>query len=174
MLIGLTGRKQSGKSTIAAILRDYGFIEDSFAAPLRDFTARILAMTPAELETAKERPVDWLGGITPRHMMQTIGTEWGRDTICPDLWVKSLERRVMPLLAAGLAVVISDLRFDNEAHAIRALGGRVVRVERAGLPADTHRSENGVSRDLVDLVVKNRAGLTELRWQVVAMIKPAI
>lgn len=162
MLIGLTGRKQSGKSTVAGLLKAHGFIEHSFADPIRAFVGHILDMTPAELEAAKEMPIGFLGGVTPRQMMQTIGTEWGRQTIHPELWVRSLQLRVEPLVATGQRIVISDIRFDNEAQAIRAIGGRVVRVERPGPNADRHVSEAGVSGRLVDFSLYNGGGIIEL------------
>jgi hypothetical protein len=75
MLIGIAGPKRSGKDTLArGLCAALGLSQDSFAGPLRAFVANTLGMTLAELEDAKEAPIAWLDGITPRHLMQTVGT----------------------------------------------------------------------------------------------------
>lgn len=163
-LIGLTGVARSGKDTTADYLvRERGFVKHSFAAPIREFVARILGMTLAELETAKEQPIQWLPGQTPRRLMQTIGTEWGRDSVDPDLWVKSCFERVRRDMAAGRSVVICDVRFDNEARALKKLGGQVWRVTRSGAgTASAHASEAGVSDVLVDRFLANSRAVGDL------------
>lgn len=158
MLIGLAGRKQCGKTTAAEYLRlAHDFNHDSFAGPIRDFTAAILGISLSELEDTKEQPVKWLVGITPRMMMQDIGTMWGRQTVHPDLWVLSLVQRIAPLVNARLPVVVSDVRFPNEADAIHALGGYVVRIDRMGQApsGDTHASEVGIPDSKIDYEIVN-------------------
>lgn len=137
MIIGIAGPKRSGKDTLAAALADAtGLPRDSFAAPIREFVARSLGMTLAELEERKEQPIDWLDGVTPRHMMQTVGTEWGRRTVHPDIWLRSLFARL------GGRGIVSDVRFPNEAEAILAHGGVVLRLSRPGTgEGDGHASE---------------------------------
>ena len=164
MLIGLTGRKRSGKSTIAAsLVKHHHFTERSFADPLRAMTCQILGITARELDDVKETPVDWLDGVTPRRMMQTIGTEWGRDSIHPEIWVRALQRQIETLMADNIDIVISDVRFDNEATMIRSMGGIMFRVHRHGLPDDQHRSEAGVNPGLIDHNIFNNGGIDELR-----------
>lgn len=163
-LIGLTGVARSGKDTTADYLvRRHGFVKHSFAAPIREFVARILGLSLAELEAAKEQPIQWLPGQTPRRLMQTIGTEWGRDSVHPELWVKSCFERVRRDMAAGRSVVICDVRFDNEARALKALGGQVWRVTRSGAgTAAAHASEAGVSDALVERFLANNGRLSDL------------
>lgn len=162
MIIGLTGRKQAGKSTVAVELRSRGFIETSFAAPIRHFTCALLGIDFDELEIVKEKPIDWLPGVTPRRIMQTLGTEWGRESIHPELWVLALKNRARGALERGDDLVISDVRFDNEARAIHELGGIVVNIERPGVAVDDHKSERGVSRELVQYHVLNNGGLSAI------------
>ncbi len=167
-IIGLCGRKQSGKTTAAETIcaRFPQSQHDSFAAPLRDCVAAILGYTLEELNDKKEEPVKWLSGVTPRTMMQTLGTEWGRSMIHNQLWVRSLQRRVEN--AVGY-VVISDVRFTNEAAAIRAVGGIVVEIVRDGVvTTDTHVSEQPLSRQLIDASVMNNDTIFRFRdsiWQ---------
>lgn len=154
-LVGLTGYARSGKDTVADYLvREHGFVKHSFAAPIREFVARILGMTLAELETNKEVEVPWLG-TTPRKMMQTAGTEWGRN-IDPALWIKSAMRRVNVDLRLGRSVVITDVRFDNEAEALTKAGGRIVRLTRpSAAPVRPHVSERPIADQHVTASVAN-------------------
>lgn len=157
-LIGIAGAKRAGKDTLArGLCAALQLPQDSFAAPLREFVARILGWTLDELEERKEEPVDWLDGITPRHMMQTIGTEWGRSMIHGELWVRSLLQR----LAGG--GVISDVRFPNEAEEILKRGGVVIRVDRAGAgQRDGHVSETPLPAHLVSFRVVNNGSKSAL------------
>lgn len=157
MLIGLAGLKRSGKSTVAGMLRDYGFVEHSFAAPIRNAVADILGVSLEFLEECKEHVIPALG-VTARSMMQTLGTEWGRRMVNDRLWLVSMAGRI-----AGVDAVISDVRFDNEAEFIRQRGGKVVRVDRPGSDrADDHASEAGISESLVDYVIHNDGDLAAL------------
>lgn len=94
-----------------------------------------LAMIDGDL---KEMPVPQLCGKSTRHAMQTLGTEWGRDCIDKDFWVQATLRGAV---AAGKAV-ISDVRFKNEAAAIKEHGGVLVQIVRDAAPnGDSHTSE---------------------------------
>jgi len=150
-LIGIAGPKRAGKDTLArGLCAALELPQDSFAAPLREFIARILGWSLDELEARKEDPVDWLDGVTPRHMMQTVGTEWGRSMIHGELWVRSLLQR----MAGG--GVISDVRFANEAEEILKRGGVVIQVDRPGAGhADEHVSETPLPDELVSFRVRN-------------------
>lgn len=162
-LIGLTAPARSGKDTVADyMVREHGFVKHSFAAPIRELAARILGISLEELEATKEQPVGWLGGITPRRMMQTVGTEWGRN-IDPALWIKSALRRAQADMAWGRSVVICDVRFDNEAVALRSMGGKVWRIERpAAGTASTHASETPIDSNMVDATVSNSSTIHEM------------
>ncbi len=168
-IIGITGRARSGKDTLAEFLvNDHGFVKLSFAAPIRSFVADITGFPLAAMEDGpeKEQPLDWLDGQTPRHLMQTVGTEWGRNMIDRDLWIKVVEQKIRQARRDGATgVVVSDVRFDNEADFIGAWQhGVVVKVERdSAIQVGAHSSENGVSPELVHLVVDNNGPLHSLR-----------
>jgi hypothetical protein len=157
-IIALTGPAGVGKSTIAKALaegparaldpRPWRIL--SFAAPIKKMAAQIL---PPEDLAKKDEPSSLLG-ITPRKVLQTLGTEWGRklDTL---LWIELMVREI---LSEDTPVIIDDLRFANEAHAVRAWGGKVVQVvTRPGFDpkASDHPSEDGVPMDLVSLRAVN-------------------
>lgn len=150
-LIGIAGPKRAGKDTLAfGLAAVLDMPRDSFAAPLRRFVAELLGWSLDELEARKEDPIPWLDGITPRHMMQTVGTEWGRDMIHGELWVRSLLHR----MAGG--GVISDVRFENEAKAILESGGVVIQIDRPGAgQGDAHVSEKPLDSQYISIRITN-------------------
>lgn len=160
LLIGIAGHKRSGKTTLANMLAaKHKFYHTSFAAPLRAFICDILDISLQQLEDEKEKPIDWLDGVTPRHMLQTVGTEWGRAMVHPDLWVRSALRRT----ADHHGTVISDVRFENEAYAIHAAGGKVLRLSYPGVVlADQHVSEKPIPDCLVDAEISNQGTKEDL------------
>lgn len=163
-IIGLCGAAGAGKGTVAEALVDRcGLVEMAFADRIYTAIANITGYSVLELKDRefKERPVEWLGGKSPRHLLQTLGTEWGRDTISASLWVDATMRHIDHLRdCVTTGIVLTDVRFDNEAEAIRARGGVVWEVRRPGAAcldaeAAAHESERGVSRRLVDLTIIN-------------------
>lgn len=90
----------------------------------------------------------------PRIFLQRLGTEWGRQRIHSEIWVEAWKSAVQAeewCEGVALPVVADDCRFENEAKAIRAMGGKVVRIERPGAGSPTgagHASEKGVSADI--------------------------
>lgn len=135
-LIGLAGNAGSGKTTGAGILCDQGFARARFAGPLKAMLWGLLNAAGRDTETInrmlegdlKETPCGLLGGRTPRQAMQTLGTEWGRDMIAPDLWTRITMQGVRVALRSGGRVVIDDVRFASEAAAIRSEGGVIWHV----------------------------------------------
>lgn len=125
-LIGLLGRKGSGKDTAALTLLEQGYQNVKFAGALKEMIRSLLAYQGLDGETIermvegdlKEVATDYLAGATPRFAMQTVGTEWGRDLIASDLWVRTAIKK------AGVAkTVITDVRFPNEMDAVVSAGG---------------------------------------------------
>lgn len=131
-VVAFTGLAGSGKSTAAAHLVDaYGYERVRFAGPLKAML-KALGLSDREVDgDLKETPSALLCGKTPRQAMQTLGAEWGRDLIHTNLWI-SAWRAAVDRLPEGMPVVVDDLRFPNEAEAVRALGGILVRVFRPG------------------------------------------
>lgn len=180
MLIGLTGRAGSGKNTVAEMLAGAGGSQRvriaAFADPLYECVSTITGIPADRLRdrAVKEAVVPWLGK-SPRQMLQLLGTEWGRDSVHPEIWVRSLMWRIEVWLDAGDDVIVTDVRFDNEAEAITSAGGEVWRIVRpgweclAGRTAE-HSSEAGVSDTLVARVVDNDGDVDLLRERVSAAI----
>lgn len=174
MLVGLCGLAGAGKNAVAAILRDRrSFTPIAFADPIYAAVAAITGLSVEQMadRTAKEEPIEWLGR-SPRSLLQTLGTEWGRESVHQEIWVRRAMRRAGDVLAAGGHVAITDVRFVNEAEAIRAAGGAVWRVCRpaAGLAGETarHSSEAGIPDGLIDLTIRNDGSLHDLEAAVEA------
>lgn len=179
MLIGIAGRKGHGKDTVANILVADGFTLLRFAEPLKAMLRAYYRQHCVDLQTIerkiegdlKELPCHHLRGKTPRHAMQTLGTEWGRGCMAGDLWVRSLIDRYY---VGGKPVVVPDVRFANECHAIQDVGGKVIRVEAHDrVPANdhsTHESEQGIDTLPVDLTIDNNGSGFALRRAVEAAL----
>lgn len=142
VLIAFTGLAGAGKSTAALhLVETHGFHRVRFAGPLKAMMAA-LGLSQREIDgDLKEQPCALLGDQTPRHAMQTLGTEWGRKLIVSDLWIRAWQA-AMDALPPGAPVVVDDCRFPNEAEAVRAAGGVIVRIERPGAgTTSVHESE---------------------------------
>lgn len=173
-IIGISGRARSGKDTLAGIFKflDKNTVQLSFAAPIREFVAGLVGMSVDEITNsdAKERPLPWLNDKSPRFLMQTLGTEWGRNMIDPNLWIKVVRKRIEMLQAQAnppSLVVFSDVRFDNEAEMIRSLGGWIIHLSRGdAVEVAAHVSENGVTPSpSEDLCIYNDGTLSDLERQ---------
>lgn len=160
-LLGICGRKGSGKSTAAQVLLDAGWKRVKFADPLKNML-RVIGLDDRHIEgDLKEVPCDLLGGKTPRWAMQSLGTEWGRKCIYDDFWMSLARREIALVLAQGYSVVVDDVRFDNEADMIRELGGSVLLIKRGPDAPIEHESEKGVTPDFIyenDLTREHLAG----------------
>jgi len=162
-IIGIAGRKGSGKTTLAEAMVQYGWVHDSFAAPIRRFLCILFDIDQLDLEAIKEAPQRALGGRTPRQVMQLLGTEWMRAYCGQDVWLNALRARIASTIGAGRNVVISDVRFENEAKFIRDLGGVVVWLERSAVCGiDEHVSERGFPPHLIDHFIENDRDLDYL------------
>lgn len=140
IVIGLLGRMQHGKSTLAKELRNYfgsRSVSSAFADPLKNMLFAI-DLTEAELWGGeKMRPTSFLGGHTPRRAMQTLGTEWGRELIYQNIWVDAWERSLDRLSGHVDIVIIEDVRFVNEVEKVKALGGILIEVHRPSMEPTT-------------------------------------
>lgn len=165
-IIGFTGPAGSGKDTAGAYLvQRYGFCRLSFAAPLK---AALTAMGFPEPKTVEEKDaVIPLLGVSWRRLATTLGTEWGRDIIHPNIWVLMVQKYMNDNPIASF--VFTDVRFENEAAMIRDSGGTVVHLrERRGDVATqtaAHRSEGGIEFKYGDVAVDNGGTLPYLEDQ---------
>jgi len=142
-VIALAGPAGSGKSTAARhLIEQHGYTLVKFAGPLKAMM-RAIGLTDEHIEgSLKEVPCKLLCGKTPRWAMQSIGSNWARDMIGPDLWRNIWFDTAADVLDQGGRVVCDDMRFANEEAAVRDLGGRVVQLFGRGGIAGWHVSES--------------------------------
>jgi hypothetical protein len=172
MIIGLLGFAGSGKGTAADILVSKGFKKESFADPVKDAVAAIFSWDRAMLEgdTSESRKFretkdEWWSSrfncdVTPRHMLQIMGTEAGRNTFHDKLWIHSMEKR----LEKNEHTVIADVRFANECDFIRSKGGFIVRVVRGKEPKWYEDALRANKEKNTDLMSKHAIHYSEWAW----------
>ncbi len=168
-IIGFTGPAGAGKDLAASMVP--GGHRIAFADPLYQGLAVMLGVPEGVLRdrSGKEMPlVDF--GASPRQLLQTLGTEWGRQMIRHDIWLRVAYWRWEQAAAAGESIiVIPDVRFENEARQIRSEGGEVWLLHRPGIrPVAAHSSEHGLPLRLIDRLLVNDGTVDQLRERVEA------
>jgi hypothetical protein len=168
MIIGLAGKKQHGKDTVARIIqsvrRDYKIT--GFAEPIRQI-GTILGFTEHQMVTDKnDIHPQW--DMSWRRAAQKIGTDLFREQFDQQTWIK--------LAVAQMRrydnIIFTDVRFDNEAQTIRDLCGLVIQVVRPSMDdVDTHVSERGVSSEYFDAIVYNDGNLVQLKKKTMAIMR---
>lgn len=166
MIVGIAGAAGSGKNTVGDIFRGYGYVDRSFAEPIKEMLCTLLGVPMTKWDDRKwrERVVPGMGGtVTPRILAQTLGTEWGRDVIYSNIWVNIALNRI-PI---NTDVIFTDVRFINEAEAITARGGVMLKVVRhIDSPIPEHSSEHGLDGWNGAYIIENFGSLEELKDQV--------
>jgi len=176
MIIGVGYRARAGKDAIADhLVEHHGFIRAAFADALKQACAEIFGLNKAQLYGKMKEEVDPFWNDTPRNILQKVGTECLRRGYRDDVWVKALERRVVDHPTAyRVNWIISDVRFPNEANAVKRWGGVVWRVDRPDLPqiaTSGHASETSM-QDFKgwDHVILNDGTITDLHLRVEAAL----
>lgn len=156
-LIGITGRAGSGKDSLASML---GYATYAFARPLKEGLAAMGFPEPA-----RENKEDKIPGFdfTWRQAAQTLGTEWGRE-LQSDLWLAIAKKRYETF--AGDFLVITDVRFHNEADWVRENGILVhMRGRASAMTGDqaSHASEQTLPARIGDFTIDNGGSLNQLK-----------
>ena len=181
----VVGNIGSGKDTMADIFEKQGFVKVALADAMKRFCADVFEWDEANLwgesklrevpDTRYSRRVISAKGytvgttyLTPRHALQKLGTEWGREQCDDKIWLEYFKRvynkiATMEYLYSGkeglkkapsktcyAGVVVSDVRFVNEAIYMKELGAQIIKVTRtsSNVHKGTHASES--EQDLVN------------------------
>lgn len=145
MIIGLNGLIGSGKGAASDYLQQhYGFHHMSFADSLKQAVGAIFGWDYELLKGATSESRVWrevvdpwwaerlgIPNLSPRTMLQQWGTEVGRRSFHQDIWIASLEKK---LIGYDGDIVIDDCRFTNEMEVIRKHNGSLVRINRGDKP----------------------------------------
>jgi hypothetical protein len=172
-VLGLSGWARSGKDTVADYLvENEGSTKVSFSAPMKEAMYRLNPRITVNevVNTALRVGIDVYGweGLKERSpdirgLLQRFGTEVGREMFDENFWVDY----ALNSIEDGSKVVISDVRYPNEADAIRELGGKVYRVERDGVfPANEHASEHALDTYKFDGKIQNNGTIQGLQQNV--------
>lgn len=175
--VGLAGFARSGKDSVGAVLVANGFQRRSFASPMRTALVRLNPLVETvngvmPLMDALYLLGSWEGlkerapGV--RVLLQRFGSDVGREMFGEDFWVDQAFRG----LSFSEDYVFTDVRFPNEAEAIRGRGGVVWNVVRPGVGvANGHVSESALGGFVFDETVVNDGSLVELEGRVLECLK---
>ena len=181
MIIGLSGYARSGKDSVAQILIDhFGYTRVSFGDKVKEV---LYVLNPIllwdEVGYGKQEgsytnyiPLQWVineygwdgakgsgWGKHLRVMLQTFATDCCRDMIDDNIWVNLALSE-----ANGHNIVISDVRFPNEATAIKARHGKIFKIKRPGVEAPNgHSSEHSLKDWVFDGTIYNNGDLDDLK-----------
>jgi hypothetical protein len=185
-VIGLSGYAQAGKDTIGQHLVDnHGYTRISFADTLRDFLYKLNPVVEVH-HVAGARIMEELATVVDeegweaakklvptqthsvRALLQRLGTDAGRAVLGEDVWVDAALKAIEP----GGKYVITDVRFPNEADAVRAMGGQLWRVVRPGMAAvNAHPSEVALDGYQFDQRIDNSLAKEDLWRTVESLVK---
>lgn len=192
-LIAIAGHKRAGKDTCAQILKEaLGFVPIAFAEPLKSEIVDAFGVDPSLFygDHTKERPTVELAigrcndarfirtmeraghGVaiprSPRQIMQWWGTEFRRGLDGLDYWLNLLQDVIDTHRKNGVRrLVITDVRFPNEAEFARDNGATVWQIRRAGLHQMDHHESEVLQASLVpDRTITNDGSLQDLARQV--------
>lgn len=187
MIIGICGLIGSGKGTVADILvEEHGYKKLSFADALKDGVAAMFNWPRHLLEGDTEESRKWREepdlfwcletkqDITPRYILQLVGTECMRSGFFDGIWVSFVKQKLIE--SPDQKWVIPDTRFENEIEMIKGLGGEIWRVSRGEdpdwvktyvenniEPNNVHPSEFKWLRSEFDTVIDNNRDLKDLK-----------
>lgn len=175
-LIGLAGLAGAGKDEAAAALVADGWVNLKFAEPIWDcLHALDLQVKYLGCDMRLNSVIEKLGREEAkrqvpyiRRCMQRIGTEMGRGVFGPDVWVEHMRNRILTTPDRD-SIVISDVRFANEAELIRKYEGEIVIIRRPGVVQGEHASE-GLDFD-VDGSIWNDGDVEYLHDQIREWVK---
>ena len=192
MILGFTGKKRCGKDTAVKYLVKKGWTRYALADPMKEAVKEIFLMDDEQLWGEDKEIVDARYGVTPRKILQILGTELFQYDIYRhlpklsvkrrELWINrfklwydkqigatpvhSIDKRYVAFLkntAKYLDVAISDVRFPHEAEVIREMNGLIVKIVRTSNETkDSHASETEIDEIHPDYIIYNDGTIKDL------------
>jgi hypothetical protein len=183
-LIGFCAKKRAGKDTAGQLLIQQGYIRYAFADPLKKACEEIFMFNNEQMDGSLKETIDPKWGISPRKIFQIFGTEIFREKLgefFPEMkeiqnnfWIYRFELWYKNLLKQNpdAKVVVTDVRFENEANIIKKLGGIIIKIERnTGMNIDNHASEKNIDLIKEDINIKNNSTIKEYYDQLKEVLK---
>jgi hypothetical protein len=163
MIIGLAGKKQSGKTTIGNYLQDErGFLILNWAAPLKEILGRqLFKLTDEQMYGHSRDDIIEHWGMSAREILQIVGTKLFRNNFRDDFWVHLAKPHIKQLVESNpkSGFAFGDCRFPNELDFIKSLGGAAVKIIREGMVSnDEHESENALNDYKFDYTISAKSG----------------
>jgi len=152
IIIGVSAKKQGGKSMVIDILRKKKVLPGIVAVVrFADFLKEIVlnCFTPVEwqwtiddMDIEENKLRETPCGLSVRTLLQIVGTDWFRH-IYSDCWITAYKKKVLSLSCDY--ILTPDVRFPNELQVVQDSGGIVIRMLRAPFgDADQHESETAL------------------------------
>ena len=175
-IFGLCGNAGTGKDSAIEYIKYCPYIKPVYklalADPIREI-GKIFGFSSKQMaDRGLKETVDPYWGFSPRTFMQKVGTEMFRNCLREDIWIKLLEKRINDLkngrdfskepvqtIAPLSMIFITDVRFPNEAEAIKKLGGYIIKIRREGFSKsdeNLHPSEKFIESMPADYVIENK------------------
>lgn len=186
MIIALySPRPQCGKTTAAEhLVKEHSFTPLRFADPLKKMLETLLTEAGIPLSkswdylrgNAKEALIHELGDVTGRKLMQTLGTEWGRNAVDEDFWVRVMDAKIHSMEPHS-RIVVDDMRFPNEYAMLKSMGAVMVKVFRGEPPKtvigrdNSHPSEGALNHHDFDFEISNNSDLSVLYGKMDSIVK---
>lgn len=171
MIILITGKAGSGKSTVAAIFEEYGFKNVALADKLKEFTYKCLQVFGIKIDSLKDL-YEQSTKVHYRTYLQRLGTECFRETFGDDFWCDVLMNDIRDVQN----VVISDIRYENEIEffkqRFKCVVIKIVRKNNILTNSQLHHSsEAGIRDELCDIILNNNSSIESLRTFVSKFLK---
>ena len=146
------------------LVQNFEFIKISVAEPIKNACRDLFQLTDEHFQDRilKETKIP-LWGLTPREILQKVGTDLFRHHFDEQFWVKILDQRLTSFRHDSVEnIVISDIRFQNEADTVRRHGGILVYIDRFSRSNDNHESER-LNIERIDTIISNRGTINQYR-----------
>jgi hypothetical protein len=169
-VLGIYGKARSGKDTIGNYLAEkHGFYRTAFATYPKHILIHLYDLSYEQMFGDKlKEEVDARYGCSPRYIMQY----WLQACrhIDPNIWIRICKKTIEGAIRSQ-PVVVTDMRFKDEAKMIAEMGGHLIKVEKDGASAsggiENHISEHDLDDWASwDLVIDNNGTLEQLYNQV--------
>lgn len=179
-IVVFCGQKNSGKDTAAQALMARGWVRLPLAGPLKNMLANLILLRGASEDHVmrmlegdlKETPSAFLGGKTPRHAMQTLGTEWGRNMLSDTIWLDTWADMTRRLPAEIHGIVVTDCRFANEAAFLQNRGAEVYVIKRPGYTTQAAHASEDLTWAVSYPILWNDDIVEKLHAEVLEAVKP--
>ena len=148
MKIAFCGKKGSGKTFLADTIIEYNrhilAQKFSFADPLRDMLSQIGFNEEHFNGDLKNIGLSQFGNKSYREIIQTLGTDWGREMIHPDIWINRMNDRLNNI-PKDVWLIVDDIRFENEYNFLKEKGFSIIKVIST---TDDYKEDKHISEQL--------------------------